>query len=765
MPATRLHFLNGTTVLEISGRIAGAYCGLTLARLGADVTRVDLPLAAHVRPAARSRLEQALHLGKRSVDAAGEEVARLAASCDLVVVDVLHEDARDGAATAVAQRLLARRAARKPTVDLTQFGRQGGGLDRPGTPLVTSAAAGMSWSIGLPDREPLTLPFDVPDYLAGSEGAAAAALLLLGQQLDDMTELRAEVATADVLAYYVGMITTNFVGYGRPWHRDGPQASKHGGSYPAALFACANGAVAIMCRQPREWTALLAAMGNPAWSRADHLQDPREVARHHAEEVDPPVRAWIREQTLQELLALGSEHGFPVAPVRDVGESLDDPQYLHRGYFSGLPDGSGIRVPGIPYQVVERSAPGPDGPVLAPLGAPGAPLAGLRVLDFSWVWSGPTVTAALGDLGAEVIKVEHRGRPDSARVRGAGLRDGRRIEGPPLEVSPYFNQVNHGKKSIAIDITTSEGRDLVRRLAASCDVTVENMRPGALARRGLGYDDLRLENPAIVMLSMSVAGRDGPLAATGGYATVMSGLAGLEGLVRYADSDPMGLKNLALADPNAAGHALAVLLAAIRHQRSTGEGCWIDLSQTECVSSILTAPLIESQLPGGTKAPANTHSTFTPHGHFACAGDDAWIAVAVRTDAERDRLCSLLGRAAEGEDLAGTLAAWLRERTPEQASAALGELGIPVSPVRSFEELEEHGWAASAVTEHPFIGPQRMVALPWRVDGVQLAPRGRSPLIGEHTDEVLAELAGVRPAQRDRLRASGVFSDVEADAR
>jgi len=731
-----MRLLEGVTVLEVSGRVRGAYCGRTLADLGASVTRVEIPLVADALPSVRPLLERSLHAGKSPVRRASAEALRCAAACDLVVVDVMHDDAAAGSATGAARRLLAVRDPDRPVLDLTDFRRP----DTPGTPLTSSAASAASWSIGEQAREPLSIPFDVPDYLAGSEGAGAAVLCLLEQQAGMPVPARWELAAADAVAYFVSQIVCNFVPYGRPWHRDGPRASMSGGSYPAAIFPCADGAVAVMCRQPREWEGVLAAMGDPAWAAAPDFRDPRVVARRLAEEADVHVKAWMAAHTLAELVSLGAEHGFPVAPVRRVAETLSDPQYAHRGFFVGLPGeeagGAPVSVPGIPYKLVA-------GPHARPARAsaratPTAPLAGMRVLDLTWVWSGPAVCTALGDLGADVIKIEHENRPDSARVRGAALSNGNPLEGPRLELSPYFNQMNHGKRSVAADITTSEGADLVRAIAATCDVVVENMRAGALERRGLGFEALSVANPAIVMLSMSVAGRGGPMGAAAGYAPIMSGLAGLEALVGYDDAEPMGLFNLALADPNATGHGLAALLAAVHHQRRTGRGCWIDLSQMECVSAILRGPLIEAQLHGHVSAPGNGHRVFSPHGNFRCAGGDEWVAVAVRTDAERARLRGLL-HASDGDDLEDALRAWLAMVAPDDAVVLLRGLGIPASPVRSFEQLRDTDRIA-AFCDHAYIGSQEIVALPWRIGGRRLAPRSAGPLLGHDTEAVLAEV-------------------------
>ncbi len=759
MPTASPDLLEGVSVLEISGRIAGRYCGRLLGGLGAQVTRVRMPLAAYAVDGVAPALGAAFALGKREVGPDDAEAAELARTVDLVIVDVLHEDAHDGGATTIARRLLAARSPTDPVIEITQFSAADGGVTRPGAPLLSSAASGASWSIGAPDREPLSLPFDLPDAMAGAEAAAAAVVTQIHRDAGSDQCARIQVAVADVVAYYVGQIVANFAPVGRPWHRDGPGASQSGGSYPAAIFTCTDGAVAIMCRQSSEWVALINAMGNPPWSERAEIRDSRLVARFHAAEVDPHVRAWIGGFTRDEMIALGRQFDFPIAPVRDVAESLADPQYHHRHFFRELPTASSepARVPGTPFRLAAHGKPG--NPSTRSLGASQRPLAGLRVLEFSWVWSGPALAAALGDLGADVLKVEHESRPDSARARGAATFPGQTAVGPPLERTSYFPNVNRGKRSVGINLTSEAARDLILRLVQECDIVVENMRPGALSRRGLGYAELSHVNPALVMVSMSVGGQDGPIGNVSGYAPVMSGLAGLEGLVGYRDGEPMGLFNLALSDPNAASHGLAAVLAAVRRQRLTGQGAWIDLSQMECVSSLLTEPLLEAQLTGGAHVPANGHSSFWPHGHFRCFGDDAWLAVAVRTEAERDRLVELLGFG--GDDapaLTTALSAWVGQRTREDAAQLLTDAGLPAAPVRTYEDLQLIRRTSATVLTHPYSPEQIVGAIPWRIGDTELLPLMRGPLLGEHTDEVLRDLVGIDDTEIEALRRDGVLS-------
>ncbi|GAA2901199.1 CoA transferase [Pseudonocardia halophobica] len=741
--------LAGRRVVEIAARPAGGYCGRLLLLLGAAVTRVAVPQAVDCPPELLGLYEVALHRGKRILQPDDEGLPDALAAADLVVVDSAEDDAADGAVVDLTQRLLTL-APDAATVDIADL-REDLGAAVPATASTAAAAAGMSWGIGDPDREPLTLPYDIPEYLTGTEAAAAAALALLVRALGGPAQ-RWDVTTADVLSYFVGQIGANFLPYDRPWHRDGPRASMSGGSYPAAMFPCRDGWVSIMCRIPREYAGLVAAMGDPDWSRRPGFDDPRVVARLHADEVDPHLIAWTSARTRDEVFAAGRKHGFPVAPVLTIAEAMEHEQFAHRGFFDTMPDGTVL--PGSPYRLTGPAASGATTPSSWPPATidPAAPLAGLRVLDLSWVWSGPMVTAALRDLGAQVIKIEHRGRADPARLRGRAIRGGVPVDGPELEVTPYFNQMNHGKRSVAVDMGTTEGAMLIRRIAESADVVVENMRPGALERRGLGYAELSGANPALVMVSMTMMGQTGPLAGIRGYAPVMSGLAGLDSLVGYGPDRLIGTFNPALGDPNGAGHALAAVLAGLAGRGRGGTGCHIDLAQVEALLSIMPVPILRRQVNGTVPIPANGHSAFHPHAILPTREADGWVAVAARTDLERSAVDAVVGE--EG------LAAWVAGRTAGDAVQALRAAGVPAAEVAGYTAAVAGKRAvargvATTVT-HPYLGEQPVVTVPWKADGRGFPAAGPAPLLGADTEPVLTGLLGLGPADLADLRARGI---------
>lgn len=780
-PIASSSLLAGVQAVELSQGVAGAYAGRLLAAMGARVRRYGPPLEPMATAEASAHLAAWLHEGKEVAASGAYPPAAVAvAGADLVIaeIDPVNQGFSDWAQHVAAHA----RALPDGPVVVTARAGAAGGAHVVGTGLTSSAWSGISWSMGDADKVPLTLPFDLADYQTAAHACAAGLAALLATSAG--SALRAvEVAGRDVLAYYTGMITANFIPYERPWTRDGARPPGSAGVYPASIFPCKDGHVTFMCRSQREWDILLTAMGSPEWSKDPRFADPRVVAKLYADEADKHLVPWIAAQTEAELLAFGQRHGLPIAPVRSVREAIEEPQLAARNFLRIVPGGDGqVRVPTQPWQL---SAPSPGAAAARewPLGVteprgPGQLMAGLRVLDLSWVWSGPLTTSILGDMGADVIKVEHSGHMDTGRHRGKARRNGVEVEGPEHEATPYFNQMNHGKRSITLDLKHPRAREIVLALAEQCDVVVENMRPGALDHLGLGYGELSRRNPAIVMLSMSMAGQRGPLHAMKGYAGIMAAMSGLESLIGYDESHIVGSLAPALGDPNASGHAMCALLASLYRRRRTGRGAWIDLSQIEALMTVMAGPVIQSQLPGGVTVPANRHLRFAPHGHFPCAGEDQWIAIAVRRDwewaaladlaagtelAARDEWRAAAARIAAQDAVEAALGNWTRTQERDKLVEKLIGQGIAAAPVNSFEDLMAAPWKAdrnlTVTVAHRYLGPTEVFTVPWMFGGENPSGAGRpAPLLGADTDDVLEKLLGMRPDEVRVLRESGVLS-------
>lgn len=406
------------------------------------------------------------------------------------------------------------------------------------------------------------------------------------------------------------------------------------------------------------------------------------------------------------------------------------------------------------------------------------PLSGVRVLDFSWVWSGPLVASMLAEFGAQVIKVEHGQRLDNSRLGGKPLRQGIPVPGPSIETGPFYHQTNHDKLSITINLKSPQARPLLDRLVCATDVVVENLSPGALARSGLGYERLQAINARLVYLSMSAAGQDGPLSGMRAYAPIMSGYCGFETLVGYAGESAMGMMNFGYGDANAAIHALLPLLAALCEVQDTGRGQHIDMSQLEALLAVTAEPQMDCMLNGRDAAPTgNAHPVHAPHGIYAVHGSDRWISMAVTDDTQWGALVELMGRPPWAVDealstarsrrarraaLDTALGAWTREQEADVLVQALHRIGIAASKVSDMgAQQRDSQFLARGVMQravHPLTGEEWLYRTPWCMESSPPRIAHSAPLLGQHNATVFGDILGMSAGEIEALTAEGVLA-------
>jgi formyl-CoA transferase len=390
-------------------------------------------------------------------------------------------------------------------------------------------------------------------------------------------------------------------------------------------------------------------------------------------------------------------------------------------------------------------------------------LEGLKVLDLSRVLAGPLCTMMLADLGADVVKVERPGGGDETREWG-----------PPWAgtESAYYLCVNRNKRSITVDMKSDEGRDLVRRLARESDVVVENFKTGTLERMGLGYESLRAENPGLIYCSITGYGQTGPDADQPGYDFAIQGRGGIMSITGETDGPPMKV-GLAIVDVTAAMNAAIAILAAVEARRRTGLGQMCDISLLDSQVAWLINRA-SNYLVGGAvpKRYGNAHPNIVPYETFRAS--DKWFNVAVGNDSQFRRFVELVGapelaadarfatnpsRVENRGELIGLLAGHLRHRTADEWLALFHREKIPAGPINSIPEVFEDPQvlAREMLVEmaHPTAGSVRLVGSPLKLSGTPITYRTHPPLLGEHTDEILAEL-GFGDEQIAGLRDGGV---------
>ena len=420
-----------------------------------------------------------------------------------------------------------------------------------------------------------------------------------------------------------------------------------------------------------------------------------------------------------------------------------------------------------------RDDPNSD-PAVPPLAPGPLALAGVRVLDLSRVLAGPWCTQTLADLGAEVIKVERPGSGDDTRGWGPPfLKD---QDGRDTADAAYFLGANRNKRSITIDIAQPEGQDLVRRLADGCDVLVENFKVGDMARYGLDAATLRERCPRLVYCSITGFGQTGPYRERAGYDYAIQGLGGLMSVTGESDGRPGGgpqKVGVAVTDLFTGLYATVAILAALRHRDATGHGQVIDMAlldtQVAMLANLGVSYLVTGQAP---RRAGNAHQNIVPYQVFEVA--DGHLILAVGNDGQFARLCAVAGcpdlagderfaknaaRVRHRDVLVPLLAERMRMRTRADWLAALDAATVPCGPINDLDEVFADPQVLSrglaAPTPHPHNPTLKLVASPIRLSATPVQLRRPPPLLGQHTDEVLAE-AGLGAEERRRLRELGV---------
>ena len=402
-------------------------------------------------------------------------------------------------------------------------------------------------------------------------------------------------------------------------------------------------------------------------------------------------------------------------------------------------------------------------------------LAGLRVLDLSRILAGPLVGQMLGDMGAEVIKIERPGKGDDAREMGPPFLTAQ--DGSSTDTAGFFLSCNRNKKSLSIDLSKTEGQELVRKLAKECDVVIENFKVGTLDRYGLDYLSLRAVNPAIIYCSITGFGQTGPEAMKPGYDGIFQAMGGLMSVSGHPEGvsggGPMKV-GISIVDILTAYNATIAILAALRHRDAGGPGQCLDISLLDCgiaaLSHFAQNYLITGEVP---ERRGNGGYGGIPSQAFACA--DRQIFVVVGNNAQYARFCEAIGR----EDLftddrfctgprrienRKILVSILDEVFKQQPAAhwvsALDAAGVPVSYVNDvsqmFEEPQVKAREMRRTIAHPQSGELPIIANPLRFSATPIDSYGAPPELGQHSFEILSNNLGLSPEDIQRLRDNGV---------
>ncbi len=787
-------------VLELSDQEgAAAYAGKLFARWGAEVIKAEAP----DRPPPAPAEDLYLNGGKRRITAdrrtaAGRaRLGRVAAHCDVLLTDL--------PATEVLDRELLRLGGPLTPlvrVSITPFGLTGPYAHYPATEATLLALGGHTFLMGDPGREPLTMPGHYTAYQAGTVAyIAALATVLQARREQAPTPRTVEVSMLECLVGLHQMTDTM-------WLANGHVRSRHGNRFETSagtILPCKDGWFSMSLLQ-QFWLPFALMLGRPDLVEG-HEFSTNAGRLEHRGAFEALVQQTFADWPKMKVFIEGQETWrVAVGYVATLADCLADRHLLARDFWRSLADASGpdaaLRVPGSPFRFVgeppppERAPrrPGADDAGLAePLAQPEAPhtqsarsdaaptrpLAGIRVLDLTRVWAGPLAARILADLGADVLKVEApTGRGPATVPAGTGTYAAGGQLAEPWNQQPLFNKLQRNRRSLCVDLKTGAGRELFLRLVAVSDVVIENFSVRALPSLGLGYEQLRAANPAIIYVAMPAFGGDGPYRDYIGYGPSLEPMIGLTALMGYGDDEPR-ITATALVDPMAGVAAAAGTLTALERRDRTGLGSYIDLSQYEAGLALVGEAFLEYQRTGREpRRLGNAHATIAPHGVYRCQDPDDWIALAARGEDEWRALCRVAGRGWESDPrfadqtarlahrakLDAAITAWTAGQDKLALMHTLLAAGVPAGAVlASFEYLRDQHLDARgyfAALQHPVTGSQRYDGSPLRFDG----ERGYdawlpAPRLGEHNVPLLCALLGYPEDEVVRLRDAGVIAE------
>ena len=788
--------LSGLRIIEV-GDESGVFAGRLLADLGAEVVRIESPNGGRLRELGpflddtagveRGFKHQSFNAGKRSVvadletDTGRSTFLRLIASAD-GLIDSGHPEfltafGLDDGRIKSANLGLVR-------VTVSPFGRTGPWANRLGPDLIASAAGGLSFVSGEPEYPPIHAAGDVCYKLASLAGSTAMLAGLCGG-----AGLHFDISVQECTAF--ATLQTASPSYYR-WHN---LTVPRNTAYEFPVVCCRDERWAVIRARPDQWPKLRewaleqglpVRAGPEEWREATRAK----LASFRLGETADLVHALGQLYDRDEFMAIGRERGLMGLPLMSFDDMRDNEQLAAIGEFVSVhhPDLGVLRLPKSPFAGIASVEPLRPAPLLGadtasvlsslPAAQPARrkpraggrlPLDGLRVLEISWVLAGPLGCRILANLGAEVIKVESESRMDS--IRGSVPPP----SGPTLTAGGWFNDANTGKLSATINTKSPLGRDLLRRLAAKCDIVIDNLRPGVVERMGLDYAELRGLNPGIIVAHMAGAGRSGPWASFATFGNMITGASGLNVITGWEGTPPTGL-GVAFADFVSPSLVASAVIAAVIERDRTGVGQEIDMSQLPGMISLMSAEWMRYARTGKQEPRRqNRDPNYCPHGVFPAAGADQWLAIAVQPSkfasfaaaigqpnlTTDPRFVTHATRKANEDALDIIVATWTGARDRWAAAELLQAAFIPAAAVESiadhldkdpqmasrFEVVHQPADPGLAITVHG--EPIRIV------DGEN--PIRRSPALGEHNAYVFQDVLGLGEDEFVRLLEAGTI--------
>lgn len=781
--------LSGIRVVDLTIE-RGELCGRLLSDLGAEVIRVEGPGGSPSRQMAPRDGDHSLfwtfrNAGKLGAaldlaDAGGRDrLHELLAHSD-IVIDSAEPGTRDGSGLDAAD--LAERHPHLIVLSITAYGRTGPYAGRDVPDAVVEATGGMAFKAGTHEGGPILPPGLIGDD-TGSLMGAWAVLCALWQRGETGAGQLIDLSVNEALAQITDWSLSNWsraadAGTPGPEMRQGP-----GPVY--TIIPCADGYVRLVVLSTRQWHAIREWLGEP-----DYLQDPELdgfIGRMMIADavLNPLYRELWAEMTMIDVCEEAQRRGIVCTPILKPSEVLDNPHLESRGSFDvvELPDGRSMKLPSGWFEI-DGARVGPTGPpprvgehtddVFARLGEPrpapiapldpAAPLAGMKVMDFGHGGVGVETGRLFGEYGADVVKIESRTYPDFIRVVLGG------------EMSPSFASSSRSKRSLGINAKSDRGVALLRQMARDADVVIENNSTGTMENMGLGYRAMAAENADIVMMSSQLMGSRGKWADWLGYGPNTQVTGGMTHLWSYED-DPSPAGSQSIFPDHFAGRvgAVTALAGVIGNRRLGDGGMHVELCQVEQVVGVMGDLLAKESLVPGSVVPRGNHSDHgTPWGLYPTDGDDQWVAICVRSDAEWAALVDVMGspegadattrasdrRAAE-KAIDEHIAAWTATLTSAEITRRCLEAGVPAGPMltASTQSIDPHLEARGYIVRlnQPPIGGMIFEGGAFHATAMIGPDIFPAPGLGQHTRDIATDWFGLAADEIDQLVAEGVL--------
>ncbi|MDR3532613.1 MAG: CoA transferase [Rhodopila sp.] len=777
-------------VLQVGSGIALDYCGKLFADFGADVVKLEPPGGDPLRsfPPVLENKESGtfawLNTNKRSVTETPHALEALLPGADLL----LDGRALDRSAhPAPSWPDVSHQPSAHPglaTTTISWFGDSGPYANFAATEATARALGGLVALTGRAEGPPTLATDCQSSIIAGLAAFIASAAGLYGRSAGSRRFSVSIHETAVNVAEYEAAVA-----WDAGTSRRRPGVNRFGRNYPVGIYPTKQGMIGVTIVTPGQWRAICAMLGMP-----DLAKNPRYALNTdrlaNAEEIDALFQPVWTTRTATEWFELALEYKLPMAVVPTMAELLEQTVHRERGAFVPVRIGdAAFEAPVLPQHLTltppraggtaplageDHAAwfiPPSDRPT-GPAPRETLPLKGMRIIDLTMGWAGPTAARHLGELGAEIIKVEACQYPDW--WRGTDLRAAFIAE-QKYEKIPWFQLMNRNKLDVTLDLTHPDGVALLKRLVADADAVIENYSAEVLRKFGLDYTILKDVKPGLVMLSMPAFGSDNAWSACRGYGSTLEQASGLPTITGFSN-DPPTMNQTAYGDPIGGFNAAAALMVALLHKQATGQGQNIDLSQVECMLPLVAPALIEQSATGRTPPRiGNRHPLHVPQGCFRCAGDDAWVAISITSDAMWRAMSTLLGRSDladltapqrrdQEETLEALIAAWTEPRDADEAMSLLqahgiaaGVVRVPINLVEDRHLVERGFWHR---LDRPFIGMHWQSSAAFR-EGPDACPvRRADPTLGQDNEAILSGRLGLTREEIDRLAAAEVIGTV-----